>query len=273
MFGDEADRRVPPSDHAENVLRDRIREDRGHYFVEYQAADCRLPFASVSLVFPEQHERSQVAQAMERELISWLSRYPVPVMVSAFDATEDLIRLGVTSQESHLMGFVNPETGQIVQRWGLFKDEEMPSGQSETGYLSRVYKDIPARPQSDMRKKALREMRLQARALRVFLMLVVGVPVLLELVALGVVWLGHLLAAVSIAAGIWKFAKTMGWRKPTDSEKKESEKRSRMEHYYYHCERNPDAFARLRAETFRRDAIEGTRRQAEELRLRNRLSS
>ena len=39
-----------------------------------------------------------------------------------------------------------------------------------------------------------------------------------------------------------------------------------MEHYFYHCERNPDGFMRLKSENFRDDARERVRQEAEELR-------
>lgn len=35
--------------------------------------------------------------------------------------------------------------------------------------------------------------------------------------------------------------------------KAKAEKQRRTDHYYYHCERNPEGFARLRAENFDRD--------------------
>jgi hypothetical protein len=39
-----------------------------------------------------------------------------------------------------------------------------------------------------------------------------------------------------------------------------------MNHYFYHCERNPEAFNRLKFENFERDAIERTRDEAEAIR-------
>ncbi len=35
-----------------------------------------------------------------------------------------------------------------------------------------------------------------------------------------------------------------------------------MRHYYYHCERNPEAFERLKIENFRQEEISRTKSQA-----------
>jgi hypothetical protein len=35
--------------------------------------------------------------------------------------------------------------------------------------------------------------------------------------------------------------------------KERQEKELKMRHYYYHCDRNPDGFARLKAENFAKD--------------------
>ena len=35
-----------------------------------------------------------------------------------------------------------------------------------------------------------------------------------------------------------------------------AEKRQKMEHYFYHCERNPEGFMRLKVENFERETME-----------------
>jgi hypothetical protein len=59
--------------------------------------------------------------------------------------------------------------------------------------------------------------------------------------------------------------KLMGRIKPSKLELEMIEKQRKMEHYYYHCERNPLGFARLRAENFERDLSEKTREEAAKL--------
>jgi len=43
----------------------------------------------------------------------------------------------------------------------------------------------------------------------------------------------------------------------------------RHHHYHYHCQRNPEAFERLKAENFRREEIERTNAGAQALKKKS----
>jgi len=53
--------------------------------------------------------------------------------------------------------------------------------------------------------------------------------------------------------------------KRSPAELAEAKKKSKMEHYYYHCERNPAGFLRLKGENFESDSRERVRKEADEL--------
>lgn len=171
-------------------------------------------------------------------------------------------------EQCRLTGYVEPGGGLLVFRWGLLTNEELPAEQTAKDYLARVYGDVPYRTQEEVRRNALRDAKARGVAARLIVVFVVGIPVLIELVSLGVVWLGHVMAAVSIFVGLRKLGRAMGWLKRSEKEKAEAEKQLKMNHYFYHCERNPGAFHRLKGENFERDAIEETREEAESLRGR-----
>jgi len=258
---------IPKDASNQKVFRDGIKEHRGSYFVIYKPADVSTSLALVSIVFPETSvEITEVRRAMEQELRHWLNRFAVPVMVSAFDAKDSLIHFSEGPYESHLMGYIDPHTGGLVQRWGLFKNNELPIEQMDAEYLKRVYESVPFRLQEEVRYKAQRDARTTGRVIRLIVFLTVVVPVLIEVVSLGVTWLGHLLAGISISAGLYKIGKAMGWLKPTKRDKEKDEKEQKMGHYFYHCERNPEAFNRLKCENFEREAIEQTRKESEAIR-------
>lgn len=251
----------------QKVFRDTIKEHRGRYFVVYKPADANSTLALVSVVFPETDiNGAEARSAMEQELKYWLNRFAVPVMVSAFDAKDSVIRFSDGPNESHLMGYVDPHVGKVVQKWGLLKKEEMPSEQNDIGYLERVYQNVPFRLQEKVREEVRHEARVRGRVIRLIVFFYAGGALLIELVALGVNWLGHVLAAISIAAGSYKLGKAMGWLKPSRRDKEKAEKELKMGHYYYHCERNAEAFNRLKCENFERDAVVKTRNEAEAIR-------
>ena len=245
------------------VYRDEIKEGRTGYFVTYQPADCRFPFASADLVFPEVGiDTSRVAHAMEKELETWLKRYAVPVMVAASDAKGDLIRVRTDASESCLMGYHDLKAGRIVRRWGILKENELPMGQSDAEYLQSVYRGVGFREQAAVHDAVNRETRNTAKAAWVVTFFLVIVPVMIEIISLGVAWLGYILSAISITVGIYKAAKAFGWIKPSEREKAKAEEDRKMRHYYWHCELNPEAFYRLKVQNSEREAIERTRKEA-----------
>ena len=68
---------------------------------------------------------------------------------------------------------------------------------------------------------------------------------------------------------LWKafvqLMKLLGKWPESASEKLEADKKQRMEHYFWHCERNPEGFQRLKTENFAREERERTSREAAEL--------
>src|SRR5512140_730196 len=130
----------------DQVFRDALNEHRGEYFVTYHPADSRLELATLDLVFPEkQPSPESIRQLMEKELDYWLARFPVPVMVASFDASESLVDLPEERGGSYLMGYVEPGNGRLVRRWGLIKTDEMPSAQLTADHFARTYQDVPCR--------------------------------------------------------------------------------------------------------------------------------
>jgi hypothetical protein len=247
------------------IFRDELIENRGGYYVEYQPADARLQFASLQLTFPnEVPGDSALRILMEKECDYWLERYAVPLMISSFDATEDLIRFSKGSDYPHLIGYVNQKTSEFVREWRSLRDNEFPTEQMGEEYQSRVYKDVPFRFQHDVRKQNQDETRKRVRTAAVIVILSASAPLLIELITL-IDWVGFIASIVGISIGLFKLIKAFGWIKPSKFQEAEAAKALKMRHYFYHCERNPEAFMRLKIENFDRESIERTRREAASL--------
>lgn len=251
----------------QRVFRDSINCHRGDYFVTYTPAIWCRPHATISLTFLNSDcGQNSIKNMMEQELEFWLKKYPVPAMVTSFDTKEDIVYASDNPNESHLVGFIDTQSGQVNKFWRLLKNEELPAEQMEENYLAEVYKEIPFRRQADVQTKAYREAKATGRAVRLFMFFVVGVPVLIEIVSLGVEWIGYLLSIISIAIGLYKFGKAMGWIRPSKREMEKAGTELKMSHCYYHCEKNPDAFNRLKVENFERETIENTLREEKKIR-------
>lgn len=246
------------------VLRDEIKEGRESYYVTYQPADIRFSFADLQLVFPQDFSDAEaIWPLMETELEHWLKRFPVPVMVTAWDVKEEAIRIPSKKGESILWGYVNAETGKVTRKWGNITSAESPTEQAGAVYLERVYKSVPFRLQEEVRLKAEREWQTTVLTANLIVLFIVVIPVLIEIVSLGVAWLGHILSGISITTGLYKMAKRTGWIRPSKRQQEKDEESLKKEHYFYHCERNMAGFNRLKIENFKREAIERTRKEAE----------
>jgi hypothetical protein len=138
----------------------------------------------------------------------------------------------------------------------------------------KIYRDVSFRTETevrDARQIHLDQVRKQNRALRIaviaWLSVIPAAAAALEY--FGPDWLALGVFVLALWKAFQQWRELTGRKKPSREEKEKSEKERKMAHYYYHCELNPDAFARLRAENFAKNIEERTRQEAEELKKKS----
>jgi hypothetical protein len=242
-----------------------VKEHRGSYFVEYRPPIPSVRFATLQLVFLRHAKKELVAQSMESELDAWLARYPVPVMVSAFDDKGDLIHLSPVRECDHVIGTPSDSGTGPERFWQLVPDAQFPAQALDVEYLKSIYKDIPFRTGEQLRRaseKRARELRIGWSI--VFIWLVV-VPAAVAVLGWASPWIGALVVLYSLWRAVVKALKLTGrWKKSAKELQREEDER-RMQHHHYHCERNPDGFRRLMMESLEREEREGIRSEADVL--------
>lgn len=253
---------------------DLIKEDRDSYFVEYQPPVSNSPFATLNLVYPESYDLGSVADIMEAEVAHWLTRYPVPIMAWAYDAAENSIRPHGDADGGLLVGWYAPGTATLTHAW---KVEGLPPFLNDTTNLPdlrTIYKDVPFRTDAEVKANANQEWtktRKQNLTLKVILAIwLAAIPTAWAIIQyLGPEWL----AIAVLLYSLWqafRTARKLFWRvEPSKSEKEKAEKELKMGHYFYHCERNPEGFARLKVENFEREAKERVLKEAKALRIKS----
>jgi hypothetical protein len=197
---------------------------------------------------------------MEEELSRWLERYNVSVMVSVFDAAGDLISL---TPSSHLMGKKN-ELGHVDKIWGFFESKELSPLPPDA--LQEIYHDIPFRTIEEICAEAYSSLKRRRFAFRISMALLiiwlVLIPVSIELLGVANPVIGVLVLAYSLWKAFVQFMKLLGKWPEGRKEKEQTERKRRMEHYFWHCERNAEGFQRLKIENFEREGREQTVREA-----------
>ena len=212
---------------------------------------------------------AEVAEFLDEEAEHWLKRYPVPLMIWALDAEENTI-VPPNCESDCLTAWISRENGKIIRSRTLRDLEVFLKGAPPEPDWLTIYADVPVRTDAEIKaaaRQGLQEQRRQIRSLNIVLILwLAAIPAGIAVFEyLGPEWLSRLV----LAFVLWKAWKT-GYRiwgrgRPSPKEQEKAEKQRKMAYYFYHCERNPDGFLRLKSENFADDARQQVRKEAEQI--------
>jgi len=240
-----------------------LKEDRGPYFVEYTPAFEGWSFAILVLVYTREQDKTQVAEAMERECEAWVGRFPVPLRVTAFDNTDDVIRLNGVRDCDNLFGI--PSDDAVALRWRHVEEHAFPDGPLDDARLLAIYGGVPSTTRAERTAKGMAERRALRYGLVVIAFWLIAVPTTVAVIGIASPLFGVLVAAFGIVKGGHRALRLMGYIRPGEIEKAKEAELLRMRHHHYHCERNPDGFQRLLAESYDKDTKAETEREHSEL--------
>jgi len=170
-----------------------------------------------------------------------------------------------------LVGWYAPGTATLTYAW---KVEGLPPLLNDTTNRPdwrTIYRDVPFRTDAEVKANANRESiktRKQNFKLKVVLAVwLAAIPATWAVIQyLGPEWLA-IAVLLYILWQAFRTARRIFWRvEPSKTEKEKAEKELKMNHYFYHCERNPEGFMRLKVENFEREAKERTLKEVEALR-------
>lgn len=221
------------------------KEHRDWYFVEYHPAN-HFKFANVQLVLLiEDVQEADLVLAMENEAEYWLRLYPIPIMVSVFDNQDRVYKLPGSEKKIYLTVFFD-ESNKIQFRWGLLKDEEIPDTALDQKYRESLYSSFTYKTYSqlDKERKKRRERIEDGRFL-----ILVWISITLFITEIIIYFNEYLSLIVFLFVlgkaiqKIFQFANI--W--PISKKEKELEQ-GLKDHYYYHCQMNPEGFKRLMLE-------------------------
>jgi hypothetical protein len=250
---------------SERILFESVKEDRGWYFVEYSPPIGAVRFACLDLTIPEVVDRAKIVEAMEAELVSWLNRYPIPLMVSAFDGANNLIHLKSLKGSNSLMGFCEGEKKSAISSWRLLSNEELPSDALDRNHLKRVYSDIPFKTSKDVEYEVEKHKRMVLTVRWFFFFWAVVVPLTVIILGETSVWVARMVLAYSVWKVLVEALKQTGKWKKSSRELEKDREELEMWHHHYHCKKNPEAFLRLKVENLEREERERVRKEAESL--------
>jgi hypothetical protein len=252
---------------SDKIIFEKTKEHRGWYFVEYSPPIEGYRFAMVDLTILHSTEKIKIAEAMESELKIWLARYPIPVMVSAFDDKENLIHLEPIKDCGHLMGYLPKDQQSPLCQWRLLKDGELSDAALDRNYLKKVYHDFRFRTwtSEDVERVKRENVQIVLTAWLILFVWLVAIPLTVIILGETSVWIAKMVLAYSLWKVFVQVMKLLGKWKKSPREIEQEREKLEMEHHHYHCKRNPQAFLRLKIENFERETKERVQKEAESL--------
>lgn len=246
------------------VIWEDAKEDRGAYYVIYSPINlknCNL--ASLYLVYTSPAKDEKIAFEMEKELEIWASKYPLPLKVTALDEKGDQISLDHLKPSDELIGYF--DNNKLIKSWRKLSEETF--GRVTDEQLKQIYKGLPFQTRKEKEEEAENKLK-EKRNIKKFLdfTLLTWLFVLILISYLG--WQNYWVGALAFFYALYKIIRR-GFRLFGHKTKKELENQEierKKNHYYYHCERNPEGFAKLRAENF--DLREKERIQEEKSKIK-----
>lgn len=237
-----------------------LKEDRDWYYVEYVPPNEECFFSSIHLVVVKPKGLADIAEAMEAEAKAWVARYNMSSMVTAFNAEEETYDLTKVRSNKYLLAWI--DSNQIALGWSLNWPDTVSKVKLTPHQLEETFFDIPFKTGFEIQKQARRNLyRLKVGWWVVFVWAVV-VPLLVAVVEWWSDLLGYLVLGYAFFKAFMEALRlTEGIPKSEKQRAKEAEE-LRMQHHHYHCERNPEAFNKLKAENLGLALKEATNKEA-----------
>jgi hypothetical protein len=242
-----------------------LREHRGWYLVEYSPPMQNYLYSILQISVLEERGARAVVQALEAEARAWLQRYPIPLMATAFSADGSVLALNGARPTNYLMAWSEPLQAEPVLRWETVSNEVLPDIAKDRQFLEELFAAFPSKTGREIQAEVASHVVKRRVGWWLVFVWAVVVPITVAVLEWWSDLLGLAVLAFAFAkAGMQALRLTGRLPKSASQAAKEAEE-LRMRHHHYHCERNPEAFDRLKIENFRREETERTKQQAEEL--------
>jgi hypothetical protein len=242
-----------------------LRQGRGWYFVEYSPPLPNYRFSTLRVVVVDEQPAGRIAEVMENEATAWLRRYPIPLMVSAFNPVEDLIDLSSVRPCNHLMAVARGPDHKPTFHWRLLSNDELPEYALDRSLIANLFAALKWKSGRQINEQAEAEIqRLRLGWWMVFLWAVV-VPLIVAILEWWSDLLGLAVLAYSFGKAIVHALRLTGKLPKAAAQSKKEAEELRARHHDYHCVQNPAGFERLKAENFDRWSRERTRATASTL--------
>lgn len=226
-----------------------ITEQRNSYQVTYLPINLKnRNFATLYLTFENILNLEEIVKLMEFEFYLWLKKFPVPIMVTSFSKDNDqVISLNEVNKSSHIYGYLDINNS-IILSWDN-SEIEFPDKYYNSDITNDIYQNMkytPRKLKEDKSRKYIKEKIQIKNFIDLASLIWLSVTVVILILGLVNIIVGSIALLYSLYMVIKKYMRFKGFY--TSKDKSEKDKLTKMKHYYYHCELNPDGFMKLKIE-------------------------
>lgn len=249
-----------------NLKWDKIKESREKYHVIYEPIrKVGVNYASLDLYFLSNSTNEEIANLMENELEIWINKYPVPTILFPVDESDNDILLGDVRSGDLLLGYLDYDSKNIVKRWGDFAELiHSKAINNITGKeLNQIYNGLEYKTKKEVEQELYDKYdnnRKSNKFINTMIKFGLFTGIAVETIVLRSFWLGLLFYLIEIVKFVVKLS---GYK--TKKQKNNLKKMNEMNHYYYHCKKNPSGFLKLKQENIEEESRKRIIKQNEEL--------
>jgi len=231
-----------------------IRSLNDNYLLEYSPPNKHLPYSSIQITLRKPLPPNLVAELIESEVHKWIAKFPITTMVAAFHPNDDCYDLTEVRASSLYVCYFDKAETLLKATWEREVKEPaevyFPQGDPK-GYFAHLAITKKFNPEKE-RNKLRKQVRFMKFTVLIWFAII---PAAYEIANyLGPKWLSLLVCIYGLFKAAKTGLKTWGILHPTSAEIAKRKVEEKKNHYYYHCERNPQGFLRIKGENFDKDA-------------------
>lgn len=229
-----------------------ICEVNEYFLLEYAPPTIYTKLAIISITILKDISVENIVTLVEAETNKWIKKYPISTVTNTYFKNGDTVELITLKSSNSYLCYFDIEKNLILATWDYsIKPNNVYYVENDLNGMFEEFKIIKEYD-PDFETKKQNNKLLQLRVTMVILFCLI--PIIYEVISYtGNILVSNITMGFALYTAIIAGLKILRLVPETKKEKELAEINRKKEHYYMHCERNPEGFNKLKFEIIRRD--------------------
>lgn len=221
------------------------------FSIEYFPPDTCTKIAMIDITITGDIPKHQIALIVEKETIKLTKKYPITTRTTVYDEFGEQIDMTSTKPTNYFICYFNVSGNFLKSTWHESPPPTTHYYEIDTAKYFDDYKVIKIFDPDENMKQFKQQIFISK--IIMFLWFII-IPVTYELVNFfGPQWVSIIVGLYSLYKIFVCGLKIFGKIKYNKTETEEKEIQRKKDHYFYHCEKNPDLFNKLKKENLKQE--------------------